>query len=127
MTQTQPRLARGLDALIPGGTSSPRNDRLHVGRIQHNPYQPRKRFDDETLDGLARSIREVGILQLLHASAGRVVDRDTFFNRLWGLEHVPNSRTLDQQISKLRRRIERDPTRPTIIRTVHGSGYRHDG
>lgn len=55
------------------------------------------------------------------------MDRDTFFNRLWGLDHVPNSRTLDQQISKLRRRIELDPTHPRLIRTVHGRGYRFDG
>jgi two-component system alkaline phosphatase synthesis response regulator PhoP len=72
------------------------------------------------------SLREVGILGLLHQQAGRVVDRDTFFNRLWGLDHVPNSRTLDQQISKLRRRIERDPAHPTIIKTAHGIGYRYD-
>ena len=67
------------------------------------------------------SLREVGILRLLHENTGRVVDRDTFFNRLWGLDHVPNSRTLDQQISKLRRRIELDPTQPRLIphRTRH--------
>jgi two-component system, OmpR family, alkaline phosphatase synthesis response regulator PhoP len=73
------------------------------------------------------SLREVGILRLLHEQRGRVVDRDTFFNRLWGLDHVPNSRTLDQQISKLRRRVEADPAHPVIIRTVHGLGYRFDG
>jgi DNA-binding response OmpR family regulator len=73
------------------------------------------------------SLREVGILQLLHENTGRVVDRDTFFNRLWGLDHVPNSRTLDQQISKLRRRIETDPMKPRLIRTVHGMGYRFEG
>lgn len=65
MTQTQPRLARGLDALIPGGTSQPRNDRLHVGRIQHNPYQPRKRFDDDELTQLRDSIKTHGVLQPL--------------------------------------------------------------
>jgi len=73
------------------------------------------------------SLREVAILRLLHECAGRVVDRDTFFNRLWGLDHVPNSRTLDQQISKLRKRIASGPARPRIIRTVHGLGYRYDG
>ena len=49
------------------------------------------------------------------------------FSRLWGLDHVPNSRTLDQQISKLRKRVEVDPAEPRIIRTVHGSGYRFEG
>jgi DNA-binding response OmpR family regulator len=56
-----------------------------------------------------------------------VVDRDTFFNVCWGYDHVPNSRSLDQHISQLRKRIERDPARPRIVRTVHGAGYRYDG
>jgi DNA-binding response OmpR family regulator len=38
----------------------------------------------------------------------------------------PNSRTLDQHISKLRKLIEKDPQKPEIIRTVHGVGYRYD-
>ena len=53
--------------------------------------------------------------------------RELMFSRLWGLDHVPNSRTLDQQISKLRKRVEVDPALPRIIRTVHGSGYRFEG
>jgi Ca-activated chloride channel family protein len=88
------------------------------------PAELRARRGQQTVE---LSLREVGILQLLHENTGRVVDRDTFFNRLWGLDHVPNSRTLDQQISKLRRRIELDPTQPRLIRTVHGMGYRFEG
>jgi ParB family transcriptional regulator, chromosome partitioning protein len=65
MTNTQPRLARGLDALIPGGHPGDRGDRLHVGRIQHNPYQPRKRFDDDELTQLRDSIKTHGVLQPL--------------------------------------------------------------
>jgi two-component system, OmpR family, alkaline phosphatase synthesis response regulator PhoP len=88
------------------------------------PAELRARRGDTTIE---LSLREVGILQLLQENAGRVVDRDTFFNRLWGLDHAPNSRTLDQQISKLRRRIEHNPADPRIIETVHGVGYRYDG
>ena len=73
------------------------------------------------------SLREVGILKLLFERRGQVVARDAFFNRLWGLEHTPNSRTLDQQVAKLRKWIEVDPKRPRVISTVHGVGYRHDG
>jgi DNA-binding response OmpR family regulator len=40
---------------------------------------------------------------------------------------MPNSRTLDQHISKLRKRIETDPANPTLITTVYGAGYRYDG
>jgi len=64
---------------------------------------------------------------LLHRRKGEVVDRNTFFDECWGMDYMPNSRTLDQHISQLRKRIERDPKNPTIIRTVHGVGYRYDG
>ena len=74
MEATKPRLGRGLNALlgdIGGEQSAPIGDaagpvhRLAVGRIQNNPYQPRKRFDDEELRVLAESIRTHGVLQPL--------------------------------------------------------------
>lgn len=68
--------------------------------------------------------RECSILSLLHERAGQVVDRDTLLNRCWGLEYYPESRTLDMQIVKLRKRIERDPAEPEVIETVRGAGYR---
>ena len=69
MEATKPRLGRGLDALLSGtgedaalaGPSS----RLAVETIQHNPYQPRKRFDDDELAQLTASVKEHGILQPL--------------------------------------------------------------
>jgi DNA-binding response OmpR family regulator len=71
------------------------------------------------------SPRETAILELLHERAGEVVDRDTILNRCWGLDYFPESRTLDQHIAKLRKRIEPDSAAPTIIETVRGVGYRH--
>lgn len=72
------------------------------------------------------SLRDVQILELLHRNAGRVLDRNTIFNHSWGEDYFPNSRTLDQHISQLRKRIEIDPKSPRIIRTVHGAGYRYE-
>jgi len=68
--------------------------------------------------------RECSILALLHERASQVVDRDTLLNRCWGLEYYPESRTLDMQIAKLRKRIELDPADPELIETVRGAGYR---
>ena len=70
------------------------------------------------------SPREAAILTLLHERAGEAVDRDAFFDRCWGADYFPDSRTLDQHIAKLRKRIERDPAQPEIIETVRGAGYR---
>jgi DNA-binding response OmpR family regulator len=69
--------------------------------------------------------REVSILQTLHDHAGEVVTRDTLLDRCWGVSYYPESRTLDQHIAKLRRKIERDAENPQIIETVRGVGYRH--
>ncbi|MBM4034787.1 MAG: response regulator transcription factor [Planctomycetes bacterium] len=72
------------------------------------------------------SLRDLKLLQLFHDHPGKVLDRNALFNAGWGIRHLPNSRTLDQHISQLRKRIEPDPRSPTIIRTVHGIGYRYE-
>jgi two-component system alkaline phosphatase synthesis response regulator PhoP len=71
------------------------------------------------------SPREIAILELLHKHAGQVVDRNLLLNHCWGLDYFPESRTLDQHISKLRKRIERDPLEPRIIETIRTIGYRY--
>ncbi len=71
MDQTKPRLGRGLDALLGavGGAGvlgvSAGVGRVRLDQIQQNPYQPRKRFDDEELKQLADSIKVHGVLQPL--------------------------------------------------------------
>ena len=72
------------------------------------------------------SRREVLILWLLKQREGKVVTRDALFDFCWGRDYLPSSRALDQQISVLRRKIEEDPGKPTLIRTVHGEGYRYE-
>ena len=69
--------------------------------------------------------REVSILQVLRDRAGEVVTRDALLDCCWGLQYLPESRTLDQHIAKLRRKIEADVDHPQIIETVRGVGYRH--
>jgi two-component system alkaline phosphatase synthesis response regulator PhoP len=73
------------------------------------------------------SLREVKLLTVLHANAGNVLDRDALFSQCWGGDHYPNSRTLDQHISKLRKKVELDAKSPQIIKTVRGVGYRYEG
>lgn len=94
-----------------------------LGDLEVYPEELRARREGEPID---LSLRDVSILELLHENRGKVVDRDTLFDRCWGQRYLPNSRTLDQHISKLRKLIERDSQQPEIIRTVHGVGYRYD-
>lgn len=68
--------------------------------------------------------REVAIMALLHERRGEAVDRDTLLNRCWGLDYFPESRTLDQHIAKLRKKLGDDPAAPRVLETVRGVGYR---
>jgi ParB family chromosome partitioning protein len=63
MDATKARLGRGLDALIGGGDG--KGGTVPVDKIRHNPYQPRKRFDEDELKQLASSVKSHGILQPL--------------------------------------------------------------
>jgi DNA-binding response OmpR family regulator len=72
------------------------------------------------------SPRDVKVLRLLFDRRGKVVDRNTLADEVWGVDYFPESRALDQHISQLRKRIEKDPSQPRIIRTVHGAGYRYE-
>lgn len=73
------------------------------------------------------STRDVKILALLYRERGRVVTRDQLSDEAWGLNHFPGSRSLDQHICQLRKRLGDDAEAAAIIRTVHGAGYRFDG
>ncbi|MFO1483397.1 MAG: response regulator transcription factor [Verrucomicrobiaceae bacterium] len=72
------------------------------------------------------SPRDVKVLRLLFERRGKVIDRNTLADEVWGVDYFPESRALDQHISQLRKRIEKDPSQPRIIRTVHGAGYRYE-
>ena len=98
-------------------------DSFCLGDLEVFPKELRARRGQQVVD---LSLREVKLLTLFHRRRGEVLDRNTIFNVCWGEDYLPNSRTLDQQISQLRKRIEPDPKSPTIIRTVHGAGYRFD-
>ncbi len=71
------------------------------------------------------SPRDIRILKLFADNHGKVLDRDRIYDAGWGVSHMPNSRTLDQHISQLRKRIEKNPGKPEIIITVHNAGYRY--
>ena len=50
--------------------------------------------------------------------------RDELLNEVWGYENYPATRTVDNFILRLRKKLEKDPANPVHFRTVHGVGYR---
>ena len=68
--------------------------------------------------------REFDLLAFLAAHPGQVFSRDVLLDRVWGYDYVGSSRTVDVHVSWLRSKLDLDPSRPTLIETVHGVGYR---
>jgi len=73
---------------------------------------------------LALTRREMKVLEILVDHAGEVVSRDSLLNLAWGVDYYGTTRTLDQHIAQLRKKIEKRPEQPEHIVTVHGVGYR---
>ncbi len=72
------------------------------------------------------SEREVKLIQCFYDHPGEVLGRDKILNTVWGIDYLGTTRTLDQHIAQLRKKIETDPSNPVVITTVHGVGYRYE-
>jgi len=66
---------------------------------------------------------EFTLLEVFVNNANRVLDRDLLLHLLKGYEHQPYDRSIDVGVTRLRRKIEIDPSNPVYIRTVWGKGY----
>lgn len=97
---------------------------FRLGDLDVIPSELRARRGDAVIE---LSLRDLKMLSLFHRNKGKVLDRNALLNECWGRNYIPSSRTLDQHISQLRKRIETDPKNPVLIRTVHGVGYRYEG
>jgi two-component system KDP operon response regulator KdpE len=68
--------------------------------------------------------KEYLVLQILAQNAGKVVTRQQIMKRVWGSSHLDDSHYLRIVVRNLRKKIEVDPTRPRILLTELGVGYR---
>ncbi|WP_099867916.1 response regulator [Pararhizobium haloflavum] len=66
---------------------------------------------------------EFDLLAVFVRHANRVLDRDLIMDLLKGRDWTPTDRTIDNQVARLRKKIEDDPSRPRLIKTVRGIGY----
>lgn len=74
--------------------------------------------------GFSMTLREVQLLKFFVEHDGEVLDRSVILDEVWGLKYEGTTRTLDQHVARLRSKIEKDPSSPEHILTVHGVGYR---
>jgi DNA-binding response OmpR family regulator len=92
-------------------------------------------FGDVSVDFLKMEIYKSGVLVPLTAhefkllrffldNPGRAIAREELLNDVWGLNFHLTTRSVDNQILKLRQKLEPDPANPIYFRTVHGIGYK---
>jgi len=86
----------------------------------------RKKFTIE-LDSNVNSLsaRELKLIEIFVKHSNEVLTRDQLLNAVWGIDYYGTTRTLDQHIVQLRKKIEAQPNSPKHILTVHGIGYRY--
>lgn len=68
--------------------------------------------------------KEFDLLRVLAEHAGEVVPRRALLEAVWGADFFGEEKTLDVHVSRLRQRLEEDPSTPALIHTVRGVGYR---
>jgi len=67
---------------------------------------------------------EFKLLRFFLENSERVLSREELLNQVWGYNFYPSTRTVDNQMLKLRQKLEADPANPVHFCTVHGVGYR---
>jgi DNA-binding response OmpR family regulator len=87
--------------------------------IDFNKHEARK---DQQLLNL--SVKEFDVLRFLVGHESELITRDRLLNEVWGYDIFPTTRTVDNTIFNLRKKIEDDPANPKYLVTVHGAGYK---
>ena len=96
---------------------------LEAGRLKIDTSRRRAWCEAEELN---LSQKEFDLLTCLIRNQGIALSRDLLLERVWGLDFIGDSRTVDVHIRWLREKIEPDSARPRYIQTVRGIGYRFE-
>jgi DNA-binding response OmpR family regulator len=104
----------------PVSTANGAPEKFQIGdaEIDARTFQIRR---GKTVDEL--TARELKLLQLFHAHEGEVLSRDRLLNEVWGVNYYGTTRTLDQVIVQLRKKLG-EGEEPKYLLTVHGVGYK---
>lgn len=98
--------------------------RYHFGKVEIDFEKFAATREDHSLN---LTPKEFDILRLLITCRGEVVTRDRLLNEVWGLNSYPTTRTVDNHILKLRKKVEEDPSSPQYILSIYGEGYQFVG
>jgi len=101
--------------------SGPPQDRLAVGPLELHAAKHEARREGELLSLTAK---EFDLLWFLASNANRVFSRDQLMSSVWGYSAALDTGTVTVHIRRLREKLEADPSRPQLLETVWGVGYR---
>lgn len=81
-----------------------------------------------TVDGtqVQMPLKEFELLELLMENVNRVLTRGQIIDRVWGSNYFGDTKTLDVHVKRIRSKIEEDPSRPKLLQTVRGLGYKFE-
>jgi len=96
-------------------------DSFQIGAALVDARKFQVRLGHATVD---LSAKELKLLRVFHAHPGEVLSRDRLLSEVWGYNYYGTTRTLDQAIVQLRRKLGDNGSEPKCILTVHGVGYR---
>ena len=94
---------------------------ITVGAIRINPKSHRVFVKEKEI---SLKNKEYELLLFLVTNADMVFDKETLYERIWGMDSVGDNATVAVHINRLREKIEDDPSDPHYIETVWGAGYR---
>ncbi len=95
--------------------------------FQLGPATIDRRMFTATVAGRSTTLtaRELKLAEVFTAHPGEVLSRDLLLSVAWGTGYYGTTRTLDQHVAQLRKKIEVEPENPAVLVTVHGVGYRY--
>ena len=110
-------------ALVRRGAAAPEETRIAVGDLEVDPARVTVRRAGRDITLTATEFR---LLLELVRRPGQVFTRDILLDRVWSYDYLGDSRLVDVAVQRLRAKIEDDPAKPRLIRTVRGVGYTLD-
>lgn len=115
------RIRAVLRRRVPEIESGDEEDVLTVGKVLVRVDRHEVEVDSKPVH---LPLREFELLELLMRNVNRVLTRTQIINIVWGPDYVGDTKTLDVHVKRLRSRIEADPSKPQLLQTVRGLGYK---
>jgi DNA-binding response OmpR family regulator len=100
---------------------APGRPRIRIGHLVIDPKAMTVTSDEQELHLTATEMR---LLLEFAEHPGQVLTRQALLKRVWDYGYVGDSRLVDAAVARLRAKVEKDSTKPSLLRTVRGIGYR---